>query len=26
VLFFADGRISRVHTNETRKAAAELVW
>ena len=26
VLFFADGRISRTHTNETRRAAAELTW
>ena len=26
VLFFADGRISKVHTNETRRAAAELSW
>ncbi|MFZ1103834.1 MAG: ABC transporter ATP-binding protein [Hyphomicrobiaceae bacterium] len=26
VLFFADGRISRIHRNETRKAAGELVW
>ena len=26
VLFFADGQISRVHTNEPRRTAAELVW
>lgn len=26
VFFFADGRISRIATNETRHAAAELVW
>ena len=26
VLFFADGRISREQRNETRRAAAELVW
>jgi putative ABC transport system ATP-binding protein len=26
VLFFADGRISRTHKNETRRAAAELIW
>jgi putative ABC transport system ATP-binding protein len=26
VLFFADGRISKTHRNETRKAAGELVW
>ena len=26
VLFFADGRISRVQSNETRKTAGELVW
>jgi putative ABC transport system ATP-binding protein len=26
VLFFADGRISRVRRNETRRAAAELTW
>jgi putative ABC transport system ATP-binding protein len=26
VLFFADGRISGSHRNETRRAAAELVW
>ena len=26
VLFFADGQISRVHKNETRRAAAELSW
>ena len=26
VLLFADGRITRTHKNETRKAAAELVW
>jgi len=26
VLFFADGRISRIHRNETRRAAAELTW
>lgn len=26
VLFFADGRISRTHRNETRRAAAELAW
>jgi putative ABC transport system ATP-binding protein len=26
VLFFADGRISRTHRNETRRAAAELSW
>jgi len=25
-LFFADGRISKVHKNETRRAAAELTW
>ncbi len=26
VLFFADGRISRTHRNEVRRAAAELAW
>lgn len=26
VLFFADGRISRIQKNETRRAAAELAW
>jgi putative ABC transport system ATP-binding protein len=26
VLLFADGRISREHKNEVRRAAAELVW
>jgi putative ABC transport system ATP-binding protein len=26
VLFFADGRISRTHRNEARRAAAELTW
>lgn len=26
VLFFADGRISRTHKNESRRAAAELSW
>lgn len=26
VLFFADGQISKVHKNESRRAAAELVW
>ncbi|QWG23499.1 ABC transporter ATP-binding protein [Bradyrhizobium sediminis] len=26
VLFFADGRISKVHKNETRRASAELTW
>jgi putative ABC transport system ATP-binding protein len=26
VLFFADGRISKIHKNEARKAAGELVW
>lgn len=26
VLFFADGQISRVHKNETRRAAAALSW
>ncbi|MDW9688386.1 ABC transporter ATP-binding protein [Sinorhizobium meliloti] len=26
VLFFADGQISRIHKNETRRTAAELVW
>ena len=26
VLFFADGRISRIHRNETRREAAELTW
>jgi putative ABC transport system ATP-binding protein len=26
VMFFADGRISRVHKNETRQAAAALSW
>jgi putative ABC transport system ATP-binding protein len=26
VLSFADGRISRTHTNEVRRAAAELSW
>jgi putative ABC transport system ATP-binding protein len=26
VLFFADGQISRVHKNETRRRAAELSW
>jgi putative ABC transport system ATP-binding protein len=26
VLFFADGRISNIRTNETRRSAAELSW
>ena len=26
VLFFADGRISRIRSNETRRDAAELTW
>jgi putative ABC transport system ATP-binding protein len=26
VLFFADGQISRIHKNETRRAAATLTW
>ncbi|TXL73125.1 ABC transporter ATP-binding protein [Vineibacter terrae] len=26
VLYFADGRISRIQKNETRRAAAELAW
>ena len=26
VLFFADGRISKVHNNEMRRASAELTW
>ena len=26
VLFFADGQISRIQTNETRRAAATLSW
>jgi putative ABC transport system ATP-binding protein len=26
VLFFADGQISKVHKNESRRAAAELAW
>jgi putative ABC transport system ATP-binding protein len=26
VLFFADGQISKVHANATRRAASELVW
>jgi putative ABC transport system ATP-binding protein len=26
VLFFADGRISRIQKNETRREAAELIW
>jgi putative ABC transport system ATP-binding protein len=26
VLFFADGRISRTHKNEARRAATELTW
>ncbi len=26
VLFFADGQISRIRKNETRRAAAELTW
>jgi putative ABC transport system ATP-binding protein len=26
VLFFADGRISRIQTNEARREAAELTW
>ena len=26
VLFFADGQISRIQKNETRRAAAELTW
>ena len=26
VLFFADGQISKVHKNESRRAAADLVW
>ena len=25
-LFFADGQISKVHKNETRRASAELSW
>ena len=25
-IFFADGRISRTHKNETRRATAELIW
>jgi hypothetical protein len=25
-LFFADGQISKVHANATRRAASELVW
>ena len=26
VLFFADGKISRIHENETRRSAAEISW
>jgi putative ABC transport system ATP-binding protein len=26
VLFFADGQVTKVHRNETRRAAAELAW
>jgi putative ABC transport system ATP-binding protein len=26
VLFFADGQISRIETNETRQSAAALSW
>ena len=26
VLFFADGKISRIHKNETRRTAAEISW
>ena len=26
VLFFADGQITRIHKNEARRTAAELVW
>ena len=26
VLFFGDGQVTKVHRNETRRAAAELVW
>ena len=26
VLFFADGRIAKVHKNESRRAAAEVTW
>lgn len=26
VVFFADGQISRIERNETRRAAAELIW
>ena len=26
VLFFTDGQVTRVHQNETRRAAAELTW
>ena len=26
VFFFADGQISKIHKNETRRAAAELRW
>jgi putative ABC transport system ATP-binding protein len=26
VLFFADGTISRIRANETRRAAATLAW
>ena len=26
VLFFADGKISRIHENETRRTAAEISW
>jgi hypothetical protein len=26
VLFFADGRISRAHKNDARKAAGDLAW
>ena len=26
VLFFADGQVTKVRKNETRRAAAELAW
>jgi putative ABC transport system ATP-binding protein len=26
VIYFADGTITRIHTNERRKAAADLTW
>jgi len=26
VIFFADGQISRIRSNETRRAASEIRW